>query len=190
MRRTKSDELLASLLGKVVSPADMKAFFALRLGRSWTKQHIDFAFLDAEGRLLGVERMFTWVADEVSIQFRAAIKAALSCDARHLVVAHNNCDKDAIPIGSDIDLFKNLSKVFSIIEIVVVDYLIVGSGKVEDVTSLFDDMESIWDLFADAFADAFDDEDEDDDDDDENAANVDEAQGIIRSVIPSSLSKH
>lgn len=183
MRRTKSDEMLASLLGKVVSPADMKAFFALRLGRSRTKQHIDFAFLDAEARLLGVERMFTWVADEVSIQFRAAIKAALSCDARHLVVAHNNCDKDAIPIGSDIDLFKNLSKVFSIVEIVLVDYLIVGSGKVEDVTSLFDDMESICDFIADAFGD-------EDEDDDENAANVDEAQDIIRSVIPSSLSRH
>lgn len=183
MRPTKSDKLLASLLGKVVSPADMKAFFALRLGRSRTKQHIDFAFLDAEARLVGVERMFTWAADEVNISIRAAVKAALSCDARHLVVAHNNCYKDAQPIDSDIDLFKNLSTAFSIIEIDLVDYLIVGSGKAEDVTSLFDCMESFYDLIADAF-------DDEDEDDDESEANVDEAQNIIRSVIPSSLSKH
>lgn len=183
MRPTKSDKLLASLLGKVVSPADMKAFFALRLGRSRTRQHIDFAFLDAEARLLGVERVFTWVADEVSIQYRAAVKAALSCDARHLIVAHNNCDKDALPIDSDIDLIRNLSNVFSTIEIVLVDYLIVGSAKVEDVASLFDDMELISYLIADAF-------DDEDEDDDENEANVDAAQDIIRSVIPSSLLKH
>jgi DNA repair protein RadC len=111
------------------SPQSVKDYLQLQLG---ALPHEVFAvlFLDAQHRLLGLERLFTGTLGQTSVYPREVVKRALARNAGAVILAHNHPSGAAEPSRADEFLTQSLKSALALIDVRVLDHLVVGRGQV------------------------------------------------------------
>jgi len=109
------------------SPDAVKSLVALEMREL---EHEVFAclFLDNRHRLISYEALFRGTIDSASVYPREVVKAALTCNAAAVVLAHNHPSGVAEPSRADIDITARLTKALNLIDVRVLDHIIVGGN--------------------------------------------------------------
>jgi DNA repair protein RadC len=109
----------------------MEQFLRLELGPR-DREVFAVLFLNRRKRLVGFMELFWGTVDSVMVHPREVIREALSCNATAVIFARNDVAGCPEPTLADKGNFIRLQHVFSLFEIRVVDYLVIG----ETTTSL------------------------------------------------------
>jgi DNA repair protein RadC len=87
-------------------------------------------FLDAQHRLLRMERMFQGTLTQTSVYPREVVKRALELNAAALILAHNHPSGVAEPSSADEHLTQTLKRALALVDIRVLDHFVVAQGSV------------------------------------------------------------
>ena len=111
------------------SPQAVKDYLQLHLG---SLPHEVFAvlFLDAQHKLLGLERLFTGTLGQTSVYPREVVKRALARNAGAVILAHNHPSGVAEPSRADEFLTQALKSALALVDVRVIDHLVIGQGHV------------------------------------------------------------
>lgn len=116
--------------GNIASPADAKAFVALRLG---DLPHEVFAvmYVDAQNRVIEYRELFRGTLTQAAVYPREVVKEALQLNAAAVLFAHNH-PSSGIPEPSRADemLTERLKSALALVDVRVLDHLVVGGGQV------------------------------------------------------------
>lgn len=88
-----------------------------------SRERVIVAHLDSDQRLLGLTRV-EGVCDKVDLPIRLIVAAALTANARSMVVAHNHPRGDPTPSDVDRDATLRLAQVVAPLEIRLQDHLV------------------------------------------------------------------
>jgi DNA repair protein RadC len=116
--------------GKIESPSDAKAYFALRLGRA---DHEIFAvlFLDSQHRIIAYREMFHGTLTQTSVYPREIVRHALLLNAGAIMIAHNHPSSgEPTPSRADEHLTKAVVDAMRLVDVRVLDHFVVGAGSV------------------------------------------------------------
>ena len=111
------------------SPQMVKDYLQLQLGRL---PHEVFAvlFLDAQHRLIQLDKMFTGTLGQTSVYPREVVKLALARNAGAVILAHNHPSGVAEPSRADEFLTQALKSALALVDVRVLDHLVIGQGQV------------------------------------------------------------
>lgn len=90
-------------------------------------------FLDAQHRLVTLERMFTGTLTQASVYPREVVKRALQLNAAAVILAHNHPSGMVEPSRADEHLTQSLKAALNLIDVRILDHIIVSN---EGTTSL------------------------------------------------------
>lgn len=88
-----------------------------------------FAYLSADGDLLGTRTIASDLRDLVELPIRRIVRQAILLDADRLVMAHNHPSGIARPSRTDIDATRRLSRALAMFDVRLVDHWIVTADK-------------------------------------------------------------
>ncbi|HOL38034.1 MAG TPA: DNA repair protein RadC, partial [Rubrivivax sp.] len=111
------------------SPARVKDYLALQLG-GLAQEVFAVLFLDAQHRLLALERMFQGTLAQTSVHPREVVRRALALNAGAVVLAHNHPSGLAEPSRADEYLTQTLKSALALVDVRVLDHIVVGQGQV------------------------------------------------------------
>jgi DNA repair protein RadC len=111
------------------SPSSVKDYLALELG-GLAQEMFAVLFLDAQHRLLRLERLFHGTLSQTSVYPREVVKRALALNAGAVVLAHNHPSGLAEPSRADEFLAQTLKSALALVDVRVLDHLVVGQGQV------------------------------------------------------------
>jgi len=111
------------------SPQAVKDYLQLHLG-GLPHEVFSVLFLDAQHRLLGLDRMFTGTLAQTSVYPREVVKRALARNAGAVILAHNHPSGVAEPSRADEFLTQSLKTALALVDVQVLDHLVVGRGHV------------------------------------------------------------
>jgi DNA repair protein RadC len=111
------------------SPKAVKDYLQLQLGNL---PHEVFAvlFLDAQHRLIKLDKMFTGTLGQTSVYPREVVKLALARNAGAVILAHNHPSGVAEPSRADEFLTQSLKNALALVDVRVLDHLVIGQGQV------------------------------------------------------------
>ncbi|WP_238394643.1 JAB domain-containing protein [Pseudoxanthomonas wuyuanensis] len=104
------------------------AFFRLRLGNE-TREHFEAAFLDAQHRLIAVERLFSGSVDGAEVRPRIVVQRALALNAAAVMVAHNHPSGHSEPSTADRAVTVQLTSALRLVEIRLLDHFVVTASQ-------------------------------------------------------------
>ncbi len=109
-------------------PDDAAKYFQLKL--SGQEQEV-FAgiLLDNKHRMLRYEEFFQGTVDSCAAHPREIVKAALSCNATSLILAHNHPSGVPQPSAGDREATKRIDSALELIGVRLLDHIIVGHGQ-------------------------------------------------------------
>ena len=84
--------------------------------------------LDVKCRLIQAVKMAEGTIDKVPIGNREIIRAALSVQAKNVLLMHNHPSGSLRPTTSDIDLTRKIMQALESIEVALLDHLIIGAN--------------------------------------------------------------
>lgn len=111
------------------APARVKDYVALQLG-GLTQEVFAVLFLDAQHRLIGLEKLFHGTLGQTSVYPREVVRRALANNAGAVVLAHNHPSGLAEPSRADEHLTQTLKSALALVDVRVLDHVIVGRGQV------------------------------------------------------------
>jgi DNA repair protein RadC len=111
------------------SPARVKDYLALELG-NLAQEVFAVLFLDAQHRLIRLERLFPGTLSQTSVYPREIVKRALALNAGAVVLAHNHPSGLAEPSRADEYLTQTLKSALQLVDVRVLDHVVVGQGQV------------------------------------------------------------
>jgi DNA repair protein RadC len=111
------------------SPARVRDFVALELG-GLAQEVFAVLFLDAQHRLIRLERMFHGTLGQTSVYPREVVRRALALNAGAVVLAHNHPSGIAEPSRADEYLTATLKSALALVDVRVLDHVVVGQGQV------------------------------------------------------------
>jgi DNA repair protein RadC len=126
-RRALAERLQAAPVFE--SPAQVKDYLALALG-GLDAEVFACLFLDAQHRLIGLDKMFHGTLTQTSVYPREVVKRALALNAGAVVLAHNHPSGVAEPSQADQWLTGTLKSALALVDVKVLDHVIVGRGSV------------------------------------------------------------
>jgi DNA repair protein RadC len=85
--------------------------------------------LNAQNRLLGVERISQGTIDRAAVFPRRVVEGALKAGAAALIFVHNHPSGDPTPSREDRLLTEALQKAAQTVDVRVLDHIIVGNGR-------------------------------------------------------------
>ena len=111
------------------SPQMVKDYLQLQLGNL---PHEVFAvlFLDAQHRLIQLDKMFVGTLGQTSVYPREVVKLALARNAGAVILAHNHPSGVAEPSRADEFLTQALKSALALVDVRVLDHLVIGQGQV------------------------------------------------------------
>lgn len=89
-----------------------------------------FAYLDADGRLLGLRHLPSLSAGTIEVPVRAVASDALAFRARQVVMAHNHPSGDAEPSGDDLITTRRLARALDALGVRLVEHLVLAGDRV------------------------------------------------------------
>ena len=115
--------------GNISSPADSKAFVALRLG-ALPYEVFAVIFVDAQHRVIAYREMFRGTLTQTSVYPREVVKEALTLNAAAVLLSHNHPSGVPEPSRADEYLTNTLKSALALVDVRVLDHLIVAGGQV------------------------------------------------------------
>jgi len=125
-RRSLTQELRA--LPVLSSAQTVQRYVQLELG-GLTQEVFAVIFLDAQLRLLRLERMFYGSLAQATVHPREVARRALELGACAVILAHNHPSGLAEPSLADRRLTQALQAALALIEVRVLDHLVVGAAE-------------------------------------------------------------
>lgn len=104
------------------------AFFRLRLGNEG-REHFEVAFLDAQHRLLAVERLFSGTIDGAHVSPRIVVQRALAMNAAAIILAHNHPSGSPEPSAADEAITSQLKRVLQLVDVRLRDHFVVTGDQ-------------------------------------------------------------
>ncbi len=104
------------------------AFFRLRLGNEG-REHFEVAFLDAQHRLLAVERLFSGTIDGAHVSPRIVVQRALALNAAAIILAHNHPSGSPEPSAADRAVTAQLKSVLQLVDVRLLDHFVVTADQ-------------------------------------------------------------
>ncbi|WP_049399716.1 MULTISPECIES: JAB domain-containing protein [Stenotrophomonas] len=111
------------------------AFFRLRLAHE-KREHFEVAFLDAQHRLLAVERLFSGTIDGANVHPRIVLQRALALNAGAVILAHNHPSGKADPSTADRAITTRLQEALGLVDIRLLDHFIVTADRALSMAAL------------------------------------------------------
>jgi DNA repair protein RadC len=108
---------------------DVTLLLAAELGAE-EREVFAVLFLDSRHRLIRFERLFLGSVNRANVHPREVAKAALSCNAAAVVLAHNHPSGVAEPSVADIELTERLKRLLGELDVRVLDHVVVGADRV------------------------------------------------------------
>jgi DNA repair protein RadC len=110
------------------SPARVRDYLALELG-GLPQEVFAVLFLDAQHRLIRLERLFHGTLSQTSVYPREVVRRALALNAGAVVLAHNHPSGLAEPSRADEYLTQTLKSALALVDVRVLDHVVVGQGQ-------------------------------------------------------------
>jgi DNA repair protein RadC len=123
-----------SIPARVEGPVAAEMLFA-RLAQEQTEVAV-FAYLAADGRLLGMRHARSAHCDRLALPLRDIAADAIAFDARGVVMAHNHPSGDCTPSLADREATRQLAKALAALEVRLLDHLIVAGNRVTSFRTL------------------------------------------------------
>ena len=117
------------------SPQKARALVHSQLARLESEVFL-VVFLDSQNCVVGCEKMFQGTIDSCAVHPREVVKKALALNAAAVIVAHNHPSGSPEPSAADRNITKKLKDALALIDMRLLDHLIVGHGRKENITSL------------------------------------------------------
>lgn len=111
------------------SPKVAGEYFASLLGGTKDKEKFMAVFLDSGNHIIETRTFSEGSIGEAPIYPRAILKAALDCDCKNIIVAHNHPGGSLDPSIQDRDITEKLISIFSPLQISVLDHIIVANAQ-------------------------------------------------------------
>jgi DNA repair protein RadC len=123
--------LKAELIAKpaLASPGDTRRFLLAQM-RDLTSEQFACIWLDSQHRVLRFETLFHGTLDRAAVYPREVVKAALSCNAGAVILAHNHPSGIAEPSSADRVLTERIQAALATIDVQLLDHMVVGQGVV------------------------------------------------------------
>lgn len=109
--------------------SDMAAFLMSQL-RYQEREIFSALFLDRQYRVIAYEELFSGGLREVVVHPRELVKKALAFNSVNVIVAHNHPSGWIFPSKADKQLTQRLKTTLLSVEIVLLDHMIIGEGKI------------------------------------------------------------
>lgn len=109
------------------SPKVAGEYFAYLLGGTKDREKFMAAFLDSGNHIIETRTFSEGSIGEAPIYPRAILKAALDCDCKGIILAHNHPGGSLIPSTQDRDITEKLVSIFVPLQISVLDHIIVAN---------------------------------------------------------------
>lgn len=104
-------------------------YFTALLGGTKDKEKFMAAFLDKGNHIIETRIFSEGSVEDAIIYPREILKAALYCDCKNLIVAHNHPGGSLDPSNQDKDITERLISIFSPLHISLLDHIIVANAK-------------------------------------------------------------
>lgn len=104
------------------------AFFRLRLGHE-KREHFEVAFLDAQHRLLAVERLFSGTIDGANVYPRIVLQRALALNSGAVILAHNHPSGNPNPSAADRAITTRLKDALGLVDVRLLDHFVVTADQ-------------------------------------------------------------
>lgn len=111
------------------SPRVAGEYFASLLGGIKDKEKFMAVFLDTSNHIIETRTFSEGSIGEAPIYPRMILKAALDCDCRSLIVAHNHPGGSLEPSIQDRDTTERLISIFAPLQISLLDHIIVANAQ-------------------------------------------------------------
>lgn len=115
---------------EITSPAATRKYLQLEL-KNQQREVFFTVFLDNRHRILRSEPMFLGTISSATVHIREIVKAALSCNAAAVIVAHNHPSGVAEPSSADIRITKRIREALELVEIRLLDHFLVAGNRLE-----------------------------------------------------------
>jgi len=117
-------------IGKIESPSDSKAYFALRLAPH-DAEVFAVLFLDASHHIIAFREMFFGTLTQTSVYPREIVRTAMLLNAAAVVLGHQHPSSgNPEPSRADELLTKVVVDALRLVDVRVLDHLVVGGGAV------------------------------------------------------------
>jgi DNA repair protein RadC len=115
--------------GKIESPADSKAYFALQLA-AHDREVFAVLFVDAQHQILAFREMFFGTLTQASVYPREIVRVAMLLNAAGVVLGHQHPSSgNPEPSRADEVLTKAIVEALRLVDVRVLDHLVVGGGQ-------------------------------------------------------------
>ena len=104
-------------------------YFASILGGVKNKEKVLVAYLDSSNAVIETRTIAEGTINEAAVYPRDVLKAALDCDCKSLIIAHNHPGGSMKPSYQDIDLTEKLVSIFTPLNIGIIDHIIVANSS-------------------------------------------------------------
>ena len=109
------------------SPEQVRNYLRLQLG-NLPHEIFVVLFLDAQNRLIGMEKLFAGTLTQTSVYPREVVKRALHHNAAAVVFAHNHPSGVAEPSRADEVLTRTLKESLALVDVKVLDHFVVAGN--------------------------------------------------------------
>ena len=130
---TMANQLARSKLtkGQALTSPNLTYSCLQTLLQGYEREVFAILFLDSQHRVIKFEELFQGTLDAASVYPREVVKAALSCNAAAVILAHNHPSGMPEPSRADRPLTETLQAALATVEIRVLDHLVIGTeGRV------------------------------------------------------------
>lgn len=113
----------------LTSPADTRQFLLAQMSHLENEQFCCI-WLDSQHQVVKFETLFNGTIDSAAVYPREVVKAALSCNAAAVILAHNHPSGVAEPSTADQLITGRLQKALETVDVRLLDHMVVGRGIV------------------------------------------------------------
>ncbi|NJD01811.1 MAG: DNA repair protein [Ruminiclostridium sp.] len=114
---------------KMNSTATAGQYFVSLMGGMKDKERFMVAFLDNSQNIIETRTMSEGSVGQAVVYPREVLKAAIACDCRAIVLAHNHPGCSIVPSIEDRSLTQKFVDIFTPLDIKVLDHIIVGGSS-------------------------------------------------------------
>lgn len=113
----------------LTSPGDTRQYLLAQMSHLQNEQ-FSCIWLDSQHQVLKFETLFHGTIDSAAVYPREVVKAALSCNAAAVIIAHNHPSGVAEPSSADQLITARLQKALDTVDVRLLDHMVVGRGLV------------------------------------------------------------
>ncbi len=107
-------------------------------------ERVTLLCLDGEYRLISCEALIDGTLKEVSFDSRRLLQAALTCNARAVILCHNHPSGRAYFSEADVSATRDALKLLAAVDVSVLDHLLVAHGVVKSMREHLYLAEKLW----------------------------------------------